>query len=156
MDTELVGRLTCWNLWNGCEQCKNIISFEYSKPSNNFTFSKYCNLLKVCPWAMNLGKKGGVFSRVVIFLFKIHPPHTQLSSLSYVSMQDSVMPLLSCICVHCKNEVVISAKYLVTTVAWLSLLCNAVLERIHAVGADTWINFTSLPQNVLQALHSLN
>ena len=33
---------------------------------------------------------------------------------------------------------------------------NAVLEKIHAVGTYTWVNFTSLPQNVLQASHSLN
>ena len=33
---------------------------------------------------------------------------------------------------------------------------NAVLEKIPIVGTDTWVNFTSLPQNVLQAQHSLN
>ena len=33
---------------------------------------------------------------------------------------------------------------------------NAVLEKIHAVGTYTWVNLTSLPQNVLQASHSLN
>ena len=33
---------------------------------------------------------------------------------------------------------------------------NAVLEKIHAVGTDTWVNFTSFPPNVLQAPHSLN
>ena len=41
---------------------------------------------------------------------------------------------------HWKNKVIILAKYLVTAVALLSLLCNfmnAVLEKIHAVGVDT-------------------
>ena len=41
-----------------------------------------CNLSKIRPWAMNLSgsqKSGmGVFSRVVIFFSKIHPPHMQL------------------------------------------------------------------------------
>ena len=27
---------------------------------------------------------------------------------------------------------------------------------MNAVGTDTWVNFTSFPQNVLQAPHSLN
>ena len=31
-----------------------------------------------------------------------------------------------------------------------------VLEKIHVVGTDTWVNSTSLPQNVLQAQHHLN
>ena len=49
--------------------------------------------------------------------------------------------------VQCKNKCVILAKYLVTTIVWLSfyILCNfmnAVIKRIHAVEADTWINFT--------------
>ena len=35
-------------------------------------------------------------------------------------------------------------------------IMNTVLEKILAVGGDTWVNFTSLPQNVLQALDSLN
>jgi len=30
------------------------------------------------------------------------------------------------------------------------------MERIHAVGADTSVKFTKFPQNVLQALDSLN
>ena len=45
---------------------------------------------------------------------------------------------------HCKNKVVILAKYLVTMVARLSLLCNftnAVLEKIHAV-EDTHKHYT--------------
>ena len=33
---------------------------------------------------------------------------------------------------------------------------NAVMEGNHAMGVDTWINFTHLPQNILQALDSLN
>ena len=37
------------------------------------------NLLKIRLWVMNLSKRGvGVFSRVVIVLLKICPPHTQL------------------------------------------------------------------------------
>ena len=54
----------------------------------------YRNLSKIRPWAMNLSdssKKGvGVFSRVVIFLSKIRPPHTQLVQpllLAHVVMQ---------------------------------------------------------------------
>ena len=31
------------------------------------------------------------------------------------------------------------------------LTMNVVLEKIHVVGADTWVNSTSLPENVLQA-----
>ena len=38
---------------------------------------------------------------------------------------------------------------------WLALLCiNAVLEKDSCSGS--WINFTSLPQNALQAPHPLN
>ena len=37
---------------------------------------------------------------------------------------------------HCKNKVVL-AKYLVTTVAWLSYYAMLCWKRIHAVGADT-------------------
>ena len=51
---------------------------------------------------------------------------------------------------------VILAKFLAISIVWLSLLCNfmnAVMKQIHAVGADTWINFTHLQQNFLQALH---
>ena len=32
--------------------------------------------------------------------------------------------------------------------------CSA--GKIHAVGTDTWVNSTSLPQNVLLAQHLLN
>ena len=50
------------------------------------------------------------------------------------------------------KKVVILAKHLVTTVACMTILTLqmiAVLENIHAVGAepDTWVNLTSLPQN---------
>ena len=38
-------------------------------------------------------------------------------------------------CMHCKNKVVILAKYLVTTVAWLLLLHNAELEKDSCSGS---------------------
>ena len=42
----------------------------------------YSNLSKICPLGMNLqssSRRGvGIFLRVVIFLSKVHPPHTQL------------------------------------------------------------------------------
>ena len=43
--------------------------------------------------------------------------------------------------------------YLVTTIAWLSYYANfmnAVMEK--NLEADTWTNFTHLPQNVLRIL----
>ena len=56
---------------------------------------------------------------------------------------------------HCKNKVII-AQYLITTITWLALLNECSWKRIHVVGADTSLNFTSIPQNVLQVLHSWN
>jgi len=44
---------------------------------------------------------------------------------------------------HCKNKVVIVAKYLVTTVAGLltmQILWTQCWKGIHAVGAHTWVN----------------
>ena len=50
---------------------------------------------------------------------------------------------------HCKNEIVILSKYLVTTVASQS-------NSMNAVGANSRLTFTILPENVLQVTHSLN
>ena len=47
--------------------------------------------------------------------------------------------------------------YNCVTILILCNFMNAVIKKkIHAMGADTWINFTHIPQNFLQALHSLN
>ena len=53
--------------------------------------------------------------------------------------------------VYYKNKAAALAKYLVTTVAWLPYYyeCSAG-KNIHAVGAYTWVNFTSLPQTSLK------
>ena len=50
----------------------------------HYSIINYCNISKIRSWVMNLSgssKRGvGIFLRVVIFLLKIHPPHTQLVS----------------------------------------------------------------------------
>ena len=46
--------------------------------------------------------------------------------------------------------------YNCVTILTMQILCMHWCKRIHVMGADTWINFTCLPQNVLQALDSLN
>ena len=46
-------------------------------------------------------------------------------------------------------------RYLVTMITWLSLLWQFYKCRAGK-RADTWVIFASLPQNILQAPHSLN
>ena len=65
---------------------------------------------------------------------------------------------VSCGVIACtleKQRCYVSKVFGYYTVVWPSLLCEF-YEKIHAVGADTWVNFTRLPQNVLQTLYSLS
>ena len=70
-------------------------------------YIRYPNLLNIRPWLMNLKwylKEGvGIFSRVVIFLSTIRPPHTVSLALVICTCSDSVMPLLLCACL-CNNS----------------------------------------------------
>ena len=52
-----------------------------------------------------------------------------------------------------QNKVIFTGYYNCVTILTMQSLWMQCWERIHAVGADTWINFTSLPQtSVLQGL----
>ena len=60
------------------------------------------------------------------------------------------MVFFCCCIAHCKNKVVMLAVYFVyyncVTIFTMQILWMQRWKRIHAVRADTWINFTSLPQ----------
>ena len=55
-----------------------------------------------------------------------------------------------------QNEAVILAKYCMVTILTMQIYECSAWKRIHAVEADTWLHFTNLQQNVLQAPRSLS
>ena len=62
--------------------------------------------------------KGGYATNLLSKKGTVHPQGMD----AYVT--DEILWFFCCRIAHCKNKVVVLAKYLVTTIVWLSLLCK--------------------------------